>query len=301
MALYDNYLNGGAFQSPEGTPPQGPTAGMIGVQQGAGNVGFAMPGGANSTSSPTGGFNTGSNPGWDANQKDPMGGYGTNSSPWQNTALTGAPQAWQSFQFKDPTEDWQKNFNSIQDPVARMMYGFGQAKGGEGLLNYMSQGGLDNQAINNLRQGFGSRGSDATQALQTLGVNQGDIGFRQMQQQGNQLWSVDPLTRQKQLVQDFGNSANVTDARPQDQKGMWTAQNSPWMAAHSGPQSFGGGININQMNIDPSTGLPRQQSNWALPTAPTAPTAKYTPGAIARQYGGGYGNNSRNRMGIRSY
>lgn len=238
--------------SPTWQPAQ---EGQVGVQLGAGNIGFgANPINPTSHSPST----TGNYPAYGQApiMGTPAAGFGgsdswlnsmaINNGPYSpNMTLSGPAQAWQSFKFDNPTEDWMRNANSIADPVTRMQYLFSQPGAQNNMGQYFSKAGLSNSMINDLRAGFGTRGSGATQYLANLGVNQGANFGNNIQQVGNQLWSIDPRTRQRTLIQDFGNSGNVMDSSYKNSptsQSLWNDPSNQWLQAARQPRDFEGNI-----------------------------------------------------------
>ena len=133
----------------------------------------------------------------------------------------GGANWWRNFQFQNPTEDWQKNFNSISDPIARMMYGFQSGQGTSGFMDALQKSGLSGQQVQDLRKGFENHGQDADPYWKALGMTgnpQGDAGS--YQQIGNQFYKIVPASfsngvyqpATKQLIQDFGNGTTMFDS-----------------------------------------------------------------------------------------
>lgn len=234
--------------TPQNQPYQPAQAGQVGVQLGAGNVGFANPGttpAPSPTTSPSGWSAPGAAPGFGGSDAW-LNNMAINNGPYTpNMTLSGPAQAWQSFKFDNPTEDWMRNANSIADPVTRMQYLFSQPGAQNSMGQFFSKAGLSNSMINDLRAGFGTRGSGATQYLANLGVNQGANFGNNIQQVGNQLWSIDPRTRQRTLIQDFGNSGNVMDSTYKNSptaQSLWNDPSNQWLQAARQPRDFEGNV-----------------------------------------------------------
>jgi len=266
-----NYINPYIRNAPDGWSGGNRTVGM---QFGPGDIGFGTYGPSATTTpatpaSPT----TPAYPGqgnWhnDAGQQvNPWDGsqYKDTGTPYSSGVdITDPNQAWQKFQFQNPTEDWQKNFNSIADPVTRMRYAYqnGASGNGEYLNSYLSQAGIDPWTINTMRSVFGApAGYNTREQFNGLGLNTDQMmnGINgSFQQIGNQLWNI-RTDGTKQLIKDFGNSGNMGDSTVQNSAStaaMYNPTNfvnNPWLMGHSAnygfnaPQAFG-----NAWNYGPS-------------------------------------------------
>jgi hypothetical protein len=196
------------------------------------------------------------------------------TSPFQGyqSALTGqGDNQWQNFKFDNPTEDWQRNFNEISDPYARMRYAYGAGKG-EYMSPYLSQAGFSNPQIQTMRNAFGHNGADATQYLSALGIDQGKgVAGTNFEQHGNQLWKVSPpqvvngryVPATRQLVQTLGSGATMNDSSYQNSaatRNLYGDSTNSWIQRSSSPQSFSGQGN-NQMNSTPTAIASRAAGN----------------------------------------
>jgi hypothetical protein len=271
--LNDPVIQNPSQTSPWGAAPVGWSSGdkTVGMQQSPGNIVFGQYGPAAAANSATPINNSGitkvnngqSGVGFDNNIKAPnydpnstnpylsnnfwMTGFNnmkTITDPYKTARITDPNQAWQKFQFQNPTEDWQKNFNSIADPVARMRYAYNDSLGGNGeyLNTYLSKAGIDPATIQQMRAVFGaSPGNNTRGMFEGLGLNADDMMDNQgrLTQIGTQLWNM--TQNGKQLVQDFGNKGSFADSSAQNSaatRAMFSNPNSsPWQTMHS--QNYG--------------------------------------------------------------